>query len=186
MSFSTLLNVILLFVVFMASLSARRMSHRIWCSYRRADRTKLEQWAKENQKVIIFDGGKYHVEPSRVVLKLYTGGIHILFPTWVRCLDYRHDSARALHPDTFENSFTAEERQQLDASDDIAQLLKGSQQAMIKPQKQLLGSWMPIIVIVGFLIVGWLIYSQQGKIDMLGNGQNYIEQQMGQILQKMK
>lgn len=180
------LNYVVYFLLFLMAYhfySVYSVRNKIWCSFRRADRTKVEKWAKENQARIDFDGGWYHVEPSRTVLMLKWNPL----PMWVRALDFRHDSARALHPDTFDNAFTPEARKQLDKTDDIKALEIGNNQALAggKQKKGLLESFMPIIVIGGFLIVAWFLWQQQHKIDMVGQATNIIEAQLAKILSRM-
>lgn len=156
--------------------------NKIWCGFRRRDRTKIEKWAKDNQGRIDFDGGWYHVEPNRAMLMMKW----LPLPMYVRCLDFRFDSSRALHPDTFDNVYTPEERKRLDASDDIAAYEKGGQEALsIKSKKGIMGTLPLIIGLIAVVIIGYMLYTQQHKIDMLGAGQNMIQGQMGQILQKL-
>jgi hypothetical protein len=178
-----MLIIILVFVVIYAAYSARSLTHRIYCSFRRRDNTVIYKWAKEDQSRIDFDGGWYDVEPSSIVQRLWDGGIHWVFPTWIRCLDFRFDSPRPLNPRTFNNQYNPQERKQLDKTDDIRAYHKGSQQALQgKAGKQgFFERWLPIIVLIGFLAVGWMIHQQNTKLDMIGNGQNVIEQQMGEL-----
>lgn len=184
MNTNTILIFIFLLLVVYANYSARIKSHQIYCTFRRRDRTKLEKWAKDTQGVIMFDKGWYDVEPQSTVLKLFTGGIHSLFPIWIRCLDYRFDSPKPLN-DKFENVYTPEQREQLSIADDVRQFGEGNAQALSGKVKQgLLERLMPIIVIGGFAIVGFLIYRMQQNVDMLGNGQNVIESMLGQLLKR--
>ncbi len=172
----------LLLVCVYASMSARGLKDKIWCTFRRRDRTKLEKWAKQNQGDVVFAGGKYHIDPSRTTLMLWTKGIHFFLPIWIRSLDFRHDSPNALNPDTFDNSFTPEDRVDLDTRDEIKAFNQGNTQNTAKQKKGLLENLFPILVIVGFIIVGYMLYIQGKRMDMIGIGQNVIEQGLQQLL----
>ncbi len=164
--------VIFVLVIGWQIFSTLNTTHRIWCSFRRRDRTKLEKWAKDDQGRIDFDGAWYHVEPSRCVLMLKW----MPLPMWVRALDYRWNSARALHPDTFETSFDPTERKRLDRSDEIRAFDEGGQRAMKGGEKKgMLERLFPIIVLVGFVIIGFMLWRMQNSVNMLGIGQNYLE-----------
>ncbi len=176
---STMWLVLFLFLVVWQVYSVFSTRNKVFCSFRRADRTKIEKWAKQNQKRIVFDGGWYHVEPDRCVLMMKW----MPLPMWVRCLDFRHDSSRALHPDTFDNAFTPEARKNLDYSDEIRAYEEGGQRAMVagKQKKGLLDNLFPIIMILGVVVIGYMLYQQGQKLDQIGNGQNLLEQMIGNL-----
>jgi preprotein translocase subunit SecG len=183
---STLLIVVLIFVVLYASYSARSLKHKIYCTFRKKDRTILHKWAKEEQSKIDFDGGWYDVVPGSTVLRMWDSGIHYFFPVWVRCLDFRWDSSKPLNPDTFDNTYRPEERKQLDMADDISALERGNVQAFqgAKGAKGFLERWMPILILVGFVIIVYMVMQQNKRLDMLGNSTNFIQQQLNTLIQK--
>lgn len=157
---------------------------KILCSYRRTDRTKIEKWATPNQSRIEFEGGWYQVEPARTVIqwKVYA----FMFPVPVRALDFRHGSSRALDPSTFNSDFTAEERKQLDRTDNLLGLQTASQQATKGNRKQgMLEQYLPYIMLAGFAIMAYFIFQVSGKADRIGLGQNVIEQQLGKIINSL-
>ncbi len=179
--------VIIVFAIFMGSYSARSLKNKILCTLNRADRTKIQKWAKIDQTRIDMDGGWYEVKPECTTLRLWDSGIHFLFPTWVRCSDYRHGSAKPLNPDTYDNTYSAEERKQLDKTDDIRALEQGNQRSLIQGagKQGLFQKYLPIIMIGGFLIIGWFLWQMQAKMNLLGAGQNYIEGVLGDIMSKL-
>jgi hypothetical protein len=189
------LNTTSLLLYFLASVLiyltyiAHNIKNKIWCSYRRPDRTKIERWVaigKDGRwSDVEFDGGWYHVEPSRTVLmwKVFLG----FFPMPIRCLDFRHDSARALDPSTFQNSIDAQMRKDLDKTDELRAIFKASseQAANIKKRRGgMFEGYTPIILLIGFVVLGWFMYQMIGKLDMIGNGQNLVESQLN-VLQQM-
>lgn len=177
--------IVLLFVIIYSSYSARSLKEKILCSFTRKDRTRILKWAKVNQGRIDFDGGWYDVEPSRTVQRLWESGIHFIIPTWVRCSDYRFDSSRPLNPDTFENQYSPELRKQLDISDGVKGLEQGNREALISNKsgrQNILQQYLPIIVLGGFVIIGWFLWQQQGKTDDVGFAINVVQQQLADLL----
>lgn len=180
------LVIMVLFIAVYASYSARNLKDKILCTINRRDRTKIVAWAKQTQARIAIDGGWYDVDPSCTVLRLWDSGIHYFFPTWIRCSDYRHDSSKPLNPDTFDNQYTPEARKQLDITDGVRGFEQGNREALTaKGIKQgILQQYLPLIVLVGFLIVGWLLWQQRSQTDRLGFAINVVQEQLGQLLQR--
>jgi hypothetical protein len=175
--------ILFLFVIGYLSLDTYTMSKKIHCTFRRRDNTKLTKWAKMSQGAIEFDGGIYHVRPDRTYQALYTGGLHILVPTWIRCADYRWDSAMPLDPKTFKNDYeTPETRKQLNMEEDVRALHEGNRKAQGAAKAAPMGGLVTIILLLGFVVLGYFTYSNMKKIDLLGYGQNVIQQQLGTII----
>jgi hypothetical protein len=178
---TSMLLIILFFILVYQSYTTYSLKDKIFCTFYRANKTKIEKWAKDKQRLIDFDGGWYDVDPARVVLQLKWNPL----PVWIRASTYRFDSPRALDPSNFDNRYTPDERKQLDKADDIRELQQGNRQALqAGKQKVAIGGWLPIVVIIGFLVVGFMLWRQQSSIDKIGLGQNYIESILSQLLQK--
>ncbi len=186
MNFQSMLLVILIFVIFYASYSAYSLKTRIFCSFRKADKTLIEKWAKVNQRRIEFEGGWYYVNPKRTYTMLLTKGIHQIIPIWIRRSDYRWDSSQPLDPETFTNDWeTPEARANLDKEEDIVAYSKGNRTSFqAKQKKGMLESYMPIITIGGFVLIGYVIYTLTKKVDMLGTAINVAQQMLQQMLAK--
>ena len=161
--------------------------NRIWCTFRRYDKSKKGKWANARNKDgtwgdVEFEGGLYHVEPARTVLghRMLLG----FMPFPVRESDYVQGSARALDPANFNNSFSAEERKQLDRTDDLKGLMVANRESTkgAAGKKGMLETYLPFIMIAGFAIIGYFVYSQGHKMDMLGAGQNLLEAEVAKIL----
>jgi hypothetical protein len=179
---SPLLFMLLLLIAFQVY-STYDANKKIWCIFRREDKTKVAKWAKPNQAVIDFDGGWYQVEARRITTMIKIVGF---MPTIIKSLDFTHDSTRALDPDTFTASMSPEERKQLDKRDDIKALETGNQQALKSGGAVRLGGlqqYMPLVTIVGFIIVGYFIYMLMGRIDQLGFAMNVIQIDLAKIMQ---
>ncbi len=179
---STMFSVMLLILIAFQSYSSLHYLNMIWCTFRRVDRIRVAKWAKAGQARIEFDGGWYQVEAGRITI-----GIKWMpLPMVVKCLDFRHDNSRALDPDTFDNTYTPEARKQLDITDGVRGFEQGNREALTgKVGKQgFLQQYQTLIVVIGFLIVGWLLWQQRATSDKLGYAMNVIQAQLGQLLQK--
>ncbi len=174
-STSAMLFYLLLFYIIYASYSARKLKDQIWCTYRKRDKTKIEKFVKAKEKRTIFDGGWYDIIPQSITLMLWDKGIHWLLPIWVRTLDYRHNSPKPLDPNTFENDYTPEERAQLDMSDDVADFAKGTAQSLqAKGKKGMLEAYMPMIMLIAVIGIGYMLWTLNQRIDMLGQAINML------------
>jgi hypothetical protein len=178
---TSMLLVILFFILVYQSYTTYSLKDKIFCTFRRRNQTRIEKWAKDKQSVISFDDGWYEIDPSRVILQLKWNPL----PVWIRVLDFRFDSSKALDPKSFDNRYTPEQRKLLDTSDAIKGFVQGTQSSTQSGKtKAVIGGWLPIVIIIGFLIVGFMLWRQQSSIDKIGLGQNYIESTLSQLLQK--
>ena len=171
----------LLLLIIFQTYSVYDANKKIWCVFRRADKTKVGKWAKHTQAVIDFDGGWYEVEPSRITTMIKW----LPLPTIVKSLDYTPFSTRAIDPISGDASMSPETRKQLNVKDDIQALERGNENSLGgRGMKQgMLQQYIPLITICGFIIVGWFIYQLMGKVDQLGLSGNVIQTQLGKIMQ---
>ena len=154
------------------------LKDKIYCTYRRRDKTKIHKWAKAvNGYRIQFENGWYYVNIRRCVLEFKWVGI---LPIWIRTLDFRFDSTQALDPETFNNNWeTPEARKALNKEEDIKALDTGTKKSLSPGKGGALGSgWMPYIIVGGFVVVGWFLYQLMGKVDALGFAVNVLQQMM--------
>jgi len=188
LSFSQVLFFALILAVVYGSYSTYSLKKKVYCTLIRKDTSRVSLWAKvyEGGKVIL-DGGWYYINPERRILAWYDGGIHKIFPTKIDTYMFKWDSSQPLDPRTWDSDYEKpEDRKNLDKTEDLVALNKGTQAAMSKTKTGgILTQYMPIITLVGFLVLGYFIWKMQGKMDMLGQGQNYIEGVLGKIMENM-
>lgn len=178
---SSAFTFMLLLLIIFQTYNVYDANKKIWCIFRRVDKTKVSKWAKATQAVIDFDGGWYQVESRRVTTMIKW----LPLPTIVKSLDFTHDSTRALDPDTFANAMSPEERKQLDKRDDIKALEQGNQATLGKQGGKvgMLQQYMPLITVVGFLILGYLLYQVMGQQNKIGFAINTLQSQLATIMQ---
>ncbi len=158
--------------------SVYMLKDKVHCTFRTRDKTVLHKTVKINAGKIVFCGAWYDLDVKRTTLRLIWQGI---IPTWVRCLDYRWNSRYPLDPETFTNTAdNPEDRAALDKTDDLKALMETQKSSLVKgtQKKGMLESLMPIILIAGFLIVGYLVYQLQGNVTQIGIQGNVTQQQL--------
>lgn len=171
---STLLIIFAVIIVGYYIYQVYTARNRVWCVFRKRDRGRIEKWMRIDQTRVEFEGGWYDIDPSRI-----TFGIKWMpLPLSVKVLDFRHDSPKALDPSSFNNDFTPEMRKQLGISDDLRDFAEGQRQSFGgKPAKKtFLEQIFPIIVIGGFVIVGYMLYTMGKNIDLIGIQGNAVQQ----------
>ena len=150
-------------VVYLFWHSQQKLKNKILCTFRRANKTKVEKLIPLKSKFVIFDGGKYNVTPKRITLFWYNRGINQFFPQWVPSLDYRFDSSNPLDPDTFQNTWDSPEaRQASQQESSFVAFAKGTQLAQ-GGKKSMFPEWLfPSIIIGLLLVIGYWVYQLSG------------------------
>ena len=154
-----------------------KLKDYIYCTFIRQDRTEINKYAKISQGKIEFDNGFYNLDVKRTTLKLVWNGI---IPTWVRCLKFKFDSNKPIDPTTWNNTYDKpEDRKALNRTEAIQSLMT-KQNTILSAKagkKSMLEGLMPVILIGGLLILGYMVYQQQAKTDMLGMSINVLQEQ---------
>ena len=184
------LQVLIVFALIIIGISyykTWKLKDSIYCTFRRKDKTQISKFAKINQGRIDFDGGWYILDIKCTTLKFVM--VNQIIPTWVRCLDYHDGAAHPLNPETFSASYDSpQERKALDRTQSIQSLMTKQNNMKFlsgaSGKKGMLESLLPILTIAGFLILGYLVWKMQANIDLIGNGQNFMEGQLDQLLKK--
>jgi hypothetical protein len=169
-----------------ASYTLFRVKNRIHCELIRKDGTSVQGWATYTMQRIALDNGWYYLDTDRIVHELWDKGWpFIAFPTRGDKLYFRFNSDRPLDPKTFTNSWpTPDARKMLDKSDDIQAEKEGNRRAVGGNKGALLQQYMPIILLVIALAVGFSIYNQSllmGKVDQIGALYNAMMEQIGRL-----
>lgn len=140
--------------------------NQVYCSFRRPNRTKIEKWVKLHSKYVIFEGGKYRVNPKKITLLWWNRGILGMFGVgfWVPSLDYRWDTDQPLDPDTFETTWdTPEVRNMLGSEEDYKDFAKGAPPAGAK-KEGVFQRFLPWIMLAILLVLALWIYQMQGQL----------------------
>jgi len=147
--------------------SITKFKGKLLCTFRSANKTKQEKLIRLNSKHVIFDGGKYDVNPKRITTFWYNKGLHQFFPIPVPTLDFRHGDRNALDPETFQTTWdTAEAREMSNQEENYKAFNKGLQTQL--GRKSRFPEWLfPMATIGAVLVIGYLVYQQGQHLSYL-------------------
>ena len=77
MDVSILIAVFAIGIVVLFWYSQSKLKNRLLCTFRRANKTKVEKLIPIKSKYVVFDGGRYNVDPKRISLFWFNRGIHL-------------------------------------------------------------------------------------------------------------
>jgi len=179
MSYQQTFLYLIIFAILYAIYSCYKVKTRVLCTITRRDKTKVRKWAKaKNGYRIEVDKGWYYVNMRRITLLPYEEGVHLLFPTMARCLEFRYNSTQPIDPETGENDYeTPQSRRNLNKTEDIEALEIGSKKALgtVKAGGILGGGWMSLIMVVGILLTLYFVYTLNSHVNSLGNAINVLQ-----------
>ena len=167
MDVSTLIIIFAVGIIGMFWYSQSKLKNKLLCTFRRANKTKVEKLIPLKSRYVIFDGGRYNVNPKRISLFWYNRGMHQFFPTWLPTLDYNYQSQNPLDPGTFKDTWdTPEAREASGQEDAFKAFAKGISTQVGK--KSRFPEWLfPMITIGAILVVGYLVYQQGQHLSYL-------------------
>lgn len=167
MNVSMVVAVFVVMVVGYFMLSLYRIQNKIFCTFRRPNKTKAEGWVSMKSKYVHFEGGRYNVNPKRITLLRWKRGIFQFFPIFVPSLDYSWDSPNPHDPETFRNTWdTPEARQAQRGEEAWTGFSRGA--AKVAQKKSRFPEWFfPVITIGLIAMVGYLVYQMSGQLGYL-------------------
>ncbi len=177
MDFLTLVASMSIFLVAVAWQANNRLRNKIYCTFRRVNKTKIEKFVKMESRFVIFDGGKYDVIPSKITFIWWNKGlIHQLFPQWVASLDYSWYSRFPHDPNKLEvTAETPSIRRALNKQEWVESYYKGAKPSSATKQSGIV-QFLPWISIGLVVLVGFFLYTNiQGigqQLSILENNLN--------------
>ncbi len=160
------------------------LRNRILCTFRRANKTKVEKWVPFKSKLVVFDGGVYRVVTDMVSLFWYSRGIHQFFPTWVPTLDFTYKNKYPINPETGDTTWaTPEVEALLSAEEDYKDFAKGAQTQSGQKQSTF-ARYLPWLTIADVAIVAFMVYQSNNNVAQMGNQMTQMQQQIQQLLRK--
>ena len=180
MDFVVVIAIMSLMIVGVAWYANNRLRNKIYCIYRRINKTKLERFTKMTSRYVIFDERKYDIIPSCITFIWWDKGlIHQLFPQWVASLDFTHDSRFPLDPNTLKPVIISPEvRNAMNKEEWTKSYAKGFTPPTTKKQS-VLNQYLPWITIGLVVLMGFYFFSNlQGitqHLNILENSLNAIK-----------
>lgn len=176
MTFQQFFQAVAILVAVTFIIDLYKINHRILCRFTGKDKRVKKKWVKPvNGERIEFDKGWYYVATNCIRHDTTWFG---LLP--VILLEFNYKSKYPLDPDTGEPlEETPEMRRNLDKREDIQAYNEGGRKAAGLGKVSVLGGGLlPIILVIGIIASLYLNYQAMGKIDMLGNAINVLQQMM--------
>jgi hypothetical protein len=75
MDFLTLIAIMAIVLVVAAWYANSNKRNKIYCTFRRVNKTKIEKFVKMNSRFVIFDGGKYDILTNRITFIWWDKGL---------------------------------------------------------------------------------------------------------------
>jgi len=160
-------------LLFMAWWQVNSLGNKIFCTFRRKDKGKIERFVGLKDGVVNFDGGQYEIDPRRVTILKYTRGLIGMFmPIPVRCLDFTWSSRVPENPDDFTYTWdTPDARAMADSRADWRGMNAGIDTQTGK-KMNLFGNWMIWVVVGVFIVLAYVVYKDHVAVASV---QKYLE-----------
>ena len=151
---------------------------KIHCTFHGSDKTIKSKWVKNDAKYIVHDGGLYFILPDGAASIWWSAGMNFILPFWGKHADYRFDSPFPMNPDTFEyTAGSPEALLALTKEKDIRDYNRANE-IVSKGKESKLQQYRPLIMLAGFAILGYLVYTIMKKQDSIGLALNVLQQMM--------
>jgi hypothetical protein len=164
-------------IVGMAWYSNSSKRNKIYCTFRRVNKTKIAKLVRMTSRFVIFDGGKYDVIPSCITFEWWDKGlIGMLFPQWVATLDFTSGYRYPHDPNTLKPIIvSAEVRKAMNKEEWVKSYAKGFTPPSSKKQG-MIQSYLPFIAIFGLVLLAFWAYTNfQGISHTLAAIQNTLK-----------
>jgi hypothetical protein len=160
-------------LLFLVWWQVNSLGSKIFCTFRRKDRGKIERFVSLKEGVVNFDGGQYEIDPRKITILKYTRGLIGMFiPIPVRCLDFTWSSRVPESPDDFTSTWdTPDARAMADSRSDWRGMNAGIDTQTGK-KTNLFGNWMIWVGIAVVLVIVYFVYKDHVAITSV---QKYLE-----------
>lgn len=151
---------------------------KIYCRFKRVNRTQIAKFVKMTSRYVIFDHKRYDIIASCVVFEWWDKGIiHMLFPQWVATMDFTYASRWPHDPKTLKPVVISPEvRDAMNKEEWAKSYFKSSVPKSAKQTQSLIQQYLPWISIFLIVLVGfWLYNNQQALGAQMGALENALK-----------
>ena len=176
MSLQTLFTFMLVAVVVMAWWANVGKRNKIYCSFRRVNKTKIDKFVKMDSRYVVFDKKKYDIVSSCITFVWWDKGlVHFLFPQWVATLDFTWNNRWPHDPNTQKPVIISPEvRNAMNKEEWVKSYAKGFTPPTAKKQT-LFQQYLPMISVLLVVVVGLYLYNNmQALANQIAIMQNSI------------
>ena len=165
MDFGTFIAVMLVCLVAISWYANSSKRNKIYCTFRRINKTKIKKFVKMTSRYVIFDGSRYDIIPSCITFEWWDKGlIHMMFPQWVATLDFTWDSRFPEDPNTMNPVIISPEvRNAMNKEEWVKSYAKGFTPPSAKKQSTF-QQYLPWLSIGLIVLVGFYLYSNMQMI----------------------
>lgn len=155
------------FIVIMAWYANSSKRDKIYCRFKRVNRTQIAKFVKMQSRYVVFDKKKYDVIPSCIVFEWWDKGlIHMMFPQWVASLDFTWANQFPHDPKTLKPVVISPEvRHAMNKEEWAKSYFKSSQPKAAKQSMGMLQQYLPWIAIMAVVLVGFYLYSNMQSLN---------------------
>lgn len=159
MDYQTLFLLMTMTVVVMAWWENYSKRGKIYCRFRRPDKTLVAKFVKMVSRYVVWDGKKYDVDKGCIVYELWNKGlVHTFFHQNVATLDFTHESRWPIDPETGKPAIISPEvRNAMNKEEWVKSYAKGFVPPSAKKQT-MFQQWLPLITIGLVFIMGVYFY----------------------------
>lgn len=147
-------------VVVMAWYANVSKRNKIYCSFKRVNKTSIHKFVKMTSRYIVFDGKRFDIIQSCIVFDWWDKGlVHMLFPQWVATLDYTHVNRFPIDPETGKHAIISPEvRNAMNKEEWVKSYAKGFQPPTAKRQSAI-QQYLPWLAIGLVALMGVYFYT---------------------------
>ena len=163
----TLLVIMALVVVGMAWYANSSKRDKIYCRFKRVNKTQIAKFVRMSSRYVVFDKKRYDIIPSCIVFEWWDKGIiNMLFPQWVASLDFTHTNRYPHDPNTLKPMVVSPEvRGVMDKEEWMKAYAKSFVPQQGKQKQTMIQQYLPWIAIMAVVLVGFYLYTNMQGIQ---------------------
>jgi hypothetical protein len=146
-------------VVGMAWWANASKRNKIYCSFKRVNKTSIHKFVKMTSRYVVFDSKRYDIVTSCVVFDWWDKGlVHMLFPQWVATLDFTYANRWPIDPATGKTVIISPEvRNAMNKEEWVKSYARGFTPPSAKKQT-FAQQWLPMLSIGLVALVGVYVF----------------------------
>ncbi len=157
----TLLFIMAMVFVFMAWYANYSKRDKILCRFRRANKTMISKFVRMQSRYVIFDKKKFDVIPSCCVDIWWCNGlIGMIFPQWVKSLDFTNNNRFPLDPNTLNPVLISPEvRGTMNKEEWLKSYTRSSTPKTAAQKQGMIQQFLPWASLILVVLVGFFLYN---------------------------
>ncbi len=156
-----------LVVVGMAWYANSSKRDKIFCRFKRVNKTQISKFVKMTSRYVIFDRKKYDIISGCIVFEWWDKGIiGMMFPQWVASLDFTYASRFPHDPNTLKPVIISPEvRAVMDKEEWAKSYFKSSAPKSTSGKQSMIQQYLPWVAIMAVVLVGFYLYTNMQSLQ---------------------